>query len=234
MDGYGRARFRHQATGRVEVVLGRLDAGPDTVCASAAVLSEDERERAGRFACDRARRRFTVARARLRRLLGARLDVRPESVELVYGERGKPALAPSFTDSGLRFNLSHAGDVAVYAFSTAGEVGVDIEEVRAIRDADAVAAYAFSRRENECYRRLDARCKPLAFFRCWTRKEAFVKALGDGLSHPLDGFDVSLAPGEPARILRVGRTPGDGCGWRLRSFVPVPGLIGAVVHGIGE
>ncbi|MGH8745060.1 MAG: 4'-phosphopantetheinyl transferase family protein [Burkholderiales bacterium] len=222
------------ATIDVEVVSFRLDAGPATVRASAAVLAEDERERARRFVCDHARRRFIIARARLRRLLAARLAVRPESVALVYGKHGKPALAPALADSGLRFNLSHAGDFAVYAFSTSGEVGVDIEQVRAIQDADQVAAHAFSRRENECYRNLDARRRPLAFFRCWTRKEAFVKALGAGLSYPLGGFDVSLAPAEAARILRVGRTPGDRCGWTLRSFVPGPGLTGAVVHGAGE
>src|SRR5438876_1039495 len=76
---------------------------------------------------------------------------------------------------------------------------------------------------------LDPSDKPLAFFSCWTRKEAFIKALGDGLSHPLDRFDVSFEPGEPARILRVDSTPGDRCGWTLYSFVPGPGLIGAIV-----
>lgn len=213
----------------IEVVVTRLDVGPEAVRASAAVLSEAERQRASRFACARDRRRFTVARSRLRRLLGVRLDARPDSVELVYGGRGKPALARRFADSGLRFNVSHAGDVAAYAFSTRREIGIDIEAVRAIREADDIAARFFSHRENEAYLALDPSDKALGFFSCWTRKEAFVKALGDGLYHPLHSFDVSLAPREPAKIQRVENTPGDLCGWTLHSFLPAPGMIGAIV-----
>jgi 4'-phosphopantetheinyl transferase len=69
----------------------------------------------------------------------------------------------------------------------------------------------------------------MGFFNCWTRKEAFLKALGDGLHYPLDAFEVSLAPGEPARILRVAETPGEDCGWCLESFIPAPGYVGALV-----
>jgi len=213
----------------IDVVVTRLDVGPAAVRASAALLSEAERDRAGRFAFDRERRRFTVARARLRQLLGARLGVPPDSVELAYGHRGKPALARRFADSDLRFNLSHHDDVAVYAFARGREIGIDVEAVRVVPDADAIAAWMFSRRENEAYLALDPRDRPLGFFTCWTRKEAFIKALGDGLSHALDRFDVSLAPHEPARILRVDNTTGDHCDWTLYSFVPGPGLIGAIV-----
>ena len=233
MHRYRKAQERLQAKAHVELVVCRLDVGPEAVRASAAVLSEDEHERADRLVAGHTRRRFTVAGARLRRVLGARLHVRPESVELVYGERGKPALGRSFADSGLRFNLSRAGDVAIYAFSTEAEIGVDVEAVRAIPDADGIATHAFSRRESVAYCALAERDKRLGFFNCWTRKEAFVKALGKGLSYPLDSFDVSLAPGEPARILRVEHTPGDRCGWALHSFVPTPGYVGAMVYGGG-
>ena len=213
----------------IEVVVIRLAIGPAAVRASAVLLSDAERQRASRFVFDRDAHRFIVARARLRQLLAVRLGVRPESVELVYGARGKPALALPEADSDLRFNVSHRDEVAVYAFSFGREVGIDVEAVRMIRDADAIAARSFSRRENEAYRALDPRDRLLGFFNCWTRKEAFVKALGDGLSLPLDRFEVSLAPGEPARILRVGHTPGADCGWRLASFSPAPGFVGAVV-----
>jgi len=215
--------------GTVEVVSVRLDAEPAAVGEFAQCLSDGERLRASRFVFDRDRRRFIVGRARLRHLLASRLGVQPDAVELVYGPRGKPALARHFARSGLRFNVSHANDVAVYAFALGREVGIDVEAVRVIRDADDIAARFFSRRENEAYLALDPRDRPLGFFNCWTRKEAFIKALGDGLYHPLDRFDVSLAPGEPARILRVESTPGDGCGWALHSFLPGPGLIGAIV-----
>jgi 4'-phosphopantetheinyl transferase len=213
----------------VEVIVTRLVAGRAAVRASAALLAGAERRRACRFAFARQRGRFIVARARLRRLLGARLGVRPEVVELVYGAHGKPALAPRFAGADLHFNVAHCDDVVVYAFATGREIGVDIESVRPVPGGDAVAARFFSRREREAYRALQPGDRPLGFFNCWTRKEAFLKALGDGLSHPLDRFDVSLAPGEPARILRVDNTPGERCGWGLKSFSPAPGFVAAVV-----
>jgi len=209
--------------------MSRLDVRQETVHALAALLSDKERQRASRFVFDRERRRFTVARARLRQLLSARLGMRPDSVEFVYGTRGKPALAPSCAAADLRFNVSHSDDVAVYAFSHGREIGIDIESVRAIHNAEDIAARFFSHHENEAYLALDQRDRPLGFFNCWTRKEAFVKALGDGLYHPLDCFDVSLSPGAPAKILRVRNTPGENCGWMLQSFVPGPGLVGALV-----
>jgi 4'-phosphopantetheinyl transferase len=212
----------------IDVVVTRLAVGPAAVRASAVLLSDAERHRASRFVFDRDAHRFIVARARLRQLLAARLGVRPESVELAYGAWGKPALAPPGADSDLRFNVSHRDEVAVYAFSCGREVGIDVEAVRMIRDADAIAARLFSRREHEAYRALDPRDKPLGFFNCWTRKEAFVKALGDGLSHPLDSFDVSLAPGEPTELLRLENTPGNDSGWSLASFFPAPGYVAAV------
>ena len=213
----------------VEVVVARPDVGSDAVCASATLLSDRELERARRFAFDSDRGRYVVARALLRQLLAARLGARPESVELAAGARGKPALTGRCATSDLRFNVSHCEDVAVYAFASGREVGVDVEAVRALPDADDVAALWFSRHEHATYRALEPRDRPLGFFQCWTRKEAFIKALGDGLYHPLDRFDVSLAPGEPARILRVEDVPGDQCPWRLEAFSPVPGFVAAVV-----
>jgi len=215
----------------VEVVAARLDAAPRAVGELHALLSDTEKRRARRMAFGRDRRRFIVARARLRQLLGARLGVRPESVELAYGAHGKPALAPRFADADLRFNVSHCDDVAAYvlAFGGAREIGIDIEAVRVMSDADDLAARCFSDAERAAYRALDPPDRPLGFFNCWTRKEAFIKALGDGLGYPLDRFDVSLTPGEPARLLRVEDMSGDGCRWRMMSFLPAPGFVGAVV-----
>ena len=155
--------------------------------------------------------------------------MQPESVELTYSAYGKPALARRFADSKLYFNISHSEDVAVYAFAFDREVGIDVEAVRPLADADEIAARFFSRRENEAYCALDPRDRPLGFFNCWTRKEAFIKAIGDGLYHPLDCFDVSLAPGAPVKILRVEGNSGDPCGWCLDSFSPAPGFVAAVV-----
>jgi 4'-phosphopantetheinyl transferase len=213
----------------IEVVVTRLDAPPEVVEASAALLCEAERERARRFAFESGRRRFIVARAQLRRLLGERMGLPPDSIELACGPWGKPALAPRFSACGLRFNVSHCEDVAVHAFAQDGEIGVDVEAVRAVPDAADIVARFFSRSENEAYQALDSRDRPLGFFNCWTRKEAFIKAVGEGLSYPLDRFDVSLTPGKPARILRVDRMAGSDCGWTLHTFVPGPGLVGAIV-----
>ena len=196
----------------LQVVVARLDPGPHDARALALSLSQAERSRAARFRFERERRRFIVARARLRELLAERLHVPPESIELVYAREGKPALAERFARSGWRFNLSHCGELAVYAFSRAGEVGVDVEAVHAIAEADAIAARVYSRREHEAYRAAAPTERPLAFFRCWTRKEAFVKALGDGLAVPLERLDASAPPR----------------GWSIESFSPEPGFIGAL------
>jgi 4'-phosphopantetheinyl transferase len=222
-------RATHTPAGDIAVAATQLFAGSKSLCALAGLLSDAERERASRFVFDRDRRRFIVSRARLRQLLAARLGVPPESVEFTYGAHGKPAIVLGPADPDLRFNVSHCNDLAVYAFSYGLDVGVDVEAVRALPDADRIAARFFSPREKEAYRALDSRDKPLGFFNCWTRKEAFIKALGDGLGHPLDSFDVSLAPDKPAAILRVGVTPGDECGWRMESFAPAPGFVAAVV-----
>ncbi len=222
------------AIDEVEIAVAGLQVEPESVRASAALLSDAERQRASRFAFDRDRRRFTVAQARLRQLLAERLGVRPEAIELTQGVHGKPTLARRCGYPDLRFNVSHCGDLAVYAFARGREIGIDVEAVRALCDADEIAARFFSRRENEAYLSLDPDDRPLGFFNCWTRKEAFIKALGEGLSHPLDRFDVSLAPSEEAEILRVDDRPGDECGWCLQSFFPAPGFVASVVVEAGD
>lgn len=195
-----------------EVAMARLDAGPEEVRSLRAWLSDAERRRAERFRFERDRRRFIVARARLRELLGARLGVRPEAVELEYGKNGKPRLA----HGGWRFNTSHCDDVAVYAFSWERDVGIDIEAIRAVPEADAIAAQFFSHRERAAYLALAPHDRPLGFLKCWTRKEALSKALGGGLSTPSDELDIARAPG-----------------WRLHNFSPLPGFIAALAchHG---
>lgn len=203
---------------QIEVVMTALGTQAAQIRAAGVLLSAGERQRAARFAFDRDRRRYIAARALLRRLLGERLGERPEAIEFVYGRRGKPALAPRFAGSGLHFNLSHCDDVAVYAFARAREVGVDIEKVRPIPDADEIAKRFFSRRENLAYRALAAADRGPGFFNCWTRKEAFIKAHGSGLSLPLDKFVVSLDA--PARLLRTDFEPEALKGWTLHDLSP--------------
>jgi 4'-phosphopantetheinyl transferase len=213
----------------VEVVVARLDVEADALNVLAGWLRGEELQRACRFHFERDRRRFIVARGRLRQLLAARLGTDPRSIELAYAEQGKPLLAPGSAAVDWRFNVSHSRDLAVFAFCRGREVGIDVEAVYPVHDADAVAAHFFSGNELAAYRALDPRDREPGFFNCWTRKEAFVKALGDGLRHPLGSFDVSLAPEAVTRILRVGDTPGEDSGWCLRSFAPAPGYVAALV-----
>ena len=212
----------------IDIILARLDVPACDVDIAAAVLSADEHERADRFVFKRDRNRYIVARGKLRKLIGERLHLSPESIEFCYGEYGKPALAEQLRGQPLYFNISHSDNVAVFAFSRSLELGVDVEAIADMSDRDEVAAHCFSNHEIKKYKQLDDSQKPLGFFNCWTRKEAFVKALGDGLQCPLDSFDVTLSPGEPAEILRIGEHTGRECGWKLFSFAPLPGFVGAV------
>lgn len=211
----------------IEVVVTSLAATPAWVRAARAVLSPDERARADRFVHDGDRRRFVMARARLRELIGERLGVAPQSVQFGYGAYGKPSLATLHHD--IRFNIAHSEDLAVYAFASGVELGVDVERLRVIDDAARLVA-RFSPRERRAYESLPPGDRPVGFLNCWTRKEAFIKATGQGLSLPLDSFDVTLTPGKPAEILRVGTMRGAKCGWRLQSFSPAQGFVAALVH----
>lgn len=213
----------------VEVVVARLDLEANELNMLAGFLRKEERHRANRFHYERDRRHFIVARGRLRQLLAARLNINPGSVELACGNHGKPLLARGPAAMDWRFNVSRSRALVLFAFCRGREVGIDVEAVLPVHEADAVAAHFFSRNELADYRALDSRDRETGFFNCWTRKEAFVKALGEGLRYPLGDFDVSLAPAAAAKILRVGDAPGENCGWCLRSFSPVPGYVAAVV-----
>jgi len=214
--------------GGIELVVNRLDISSPAIHDAWQRLSSDERLRAERFAFALHRNRFVVARAGLRKLLGERLGVQPNEVDLESAAHGKPALGRRHAKDDLKFNISHSGGVVVFALARGREIGVDIEAVRPLPDRDDMAARCFSDKENEEFRNLPQSEKLEAFFNCWTRKEAVVKALGYGLSFPLDDFDVTLAPGRSARILRLGDMPAEKCGWDIRSFIPVPDYVGAV------
>ena len=212
----------------IEVVVKRLDTRAEAVAAAARLLSPAERLRATTFPAERDRRAFVVAQALLRELLGSRLAVAPETFEFVRDGRGKPALAPRFVASELRFSVDHTEDVAVYAFAHGLEVGIDVELVRDVPEVDRIGSGLFSHAECEAYGHLDPLDRSLAFLRCWTRKEALLKAIGTRAGPRLDRCTVSLTPGEPARILEVDGVPGERCGFTLSDFAPGQGFLGAV------
>jgi 4'-phosphopantetheinyl transferase len=211
----------------VHLWVARTDRGIDEIAQMRAVLSSDEQGRAASFIFDRDRNRFIAARAILRGLLASYLAAAPASIGLRYNQWGKPRLARRFARSGLRFNLSHSNDLAVYAFATATEVGVDVEEIRPGFAAEGIAEQFFSRAEVLALRSLPRELQAEGFFNCWTRKEAYIKALGGGLSIGLSNFDVSLRPRERAAILRA---PGsEQC--RLASFQLERDYVAAVAVG---
>lgn len=198
----------------VEILMASLDVAPQAERDAAALLSGDERWRASRFADARGRRRFTVARAELRRALGTRLRVAPQDVEFRYGPQGKPYLREGQGSPGLRFSVSHCGDVAALAFTAEGEVGVDIETLRPVPEADRIAGQLCSPAQWRAYQALAEHQKLRGFLSWWTRMEACVKAHGGGLGQPPGGFDaavvVEFTPG-PLLVGAVALAPtGDG------------------------
>jgi 4'-phosphopantetheinyl transferase len=192
------------------------------------LLAEDEISRADRFHFTKDRNHYIVARGLLRKLLASYLKVGAEELRFAYAEKGKPFLTEN--QHGLiNFNLAHSHELAVYAFSAERELGVDLEFIRKDFGGEKIAERFFSPREIDVLRTVPVDLKNEAFFNCWTRKEAYIKARGEGLSMPLDQFDVSLAPGEAAALLRNHKEPGETVRWSMQSVEMPDGYVAALV-----
>jgi 4'-phosphopantetheinyl transferase len=195
------------------------------------VLSPDERVRADRFHLARDRGRFIVGRGALRTLLGRYLGTEPARLGFRYGPQGKPALSEG---ASLQFNLTHSQGLALLAVAEGREVGIDLEQVRPMADAERIISRFFSPRECADFLALPEPERLPAFFRGWTRKEAYIKARGLGFSMPLDQFDVTLAPDAPPQLLRVEGTPRETERWSFCDLAPGPGFLAAMaVEGVG-
>ncbi len=202
----------------VHVWMASLDWPAHQVHALADILSEDERARAGRFVRERDQRRFIVCRGVLRTILGRYLGAAPSVLEFRYSAYGKPAINAGAGEPALRFNVSHADGVALYAVTRAREVGIDLERVRSRFATDEIAERFFSAREIAMLRAQAPASCPKAFFRIWTRKEAYLKARGQGLSASLRAFDVSVLPDEPVALLTTAWDPQEASRWRLEEL----------------
>lgn len=178
--------------GEAHVWRTRLDQPPERVDEFLRTLDDEERTRVSRFHFEKHRRNFVVGRGVLRLLLSRYLGTQPEDVRFEYGAQGKPVLGGEHRAAWLRFNASHSGEMALYAFVRDCDVGVDVEVIKGDFATEEIAERYFSAPEIEALRALPLMEKPAAFFRFWTRKEAYIKAIGTGLSHPLDQFDVTL------------------------------------------
>ncbi len=214
----------------VHVWSAALEQLPEQVAELQHVLSSAERERAGRYLMPAVRNQFIVARGLVRILLAGYLRKAPEAISFATGAQGKPALE----GGGLHFNLSHSGGLALFAFAELGEVGVDVEHVRPRVTYLDLADRFFAPTEAALLRRLGPEASLQAFFNGWTRKEAFLKATGLGLSYGSERVEVTLLPEDEARVVCVDGATGPAQRWSLTALAPAPGYVGALAiehHG---
>jgi 4'-phosphopantetheinyl transferase len=206
------------AADEVHVWRIALDWPPARIEAMTSLLSADERQKAGRFHFAQDRVRSIVGRGVLRTLLARWAKTEPKQLRFEYGSFGKPCLAGNFSDVPLQFNISHSGDLVLIALTVGRAIGVDVERVRNDLEADQIAARFFSPYERQALRSVPEHLRFGAFFDCWTRKEAYIKAIGGGFSLPLDQFDVSLTPGEPARLLATRPDAAEAGRWAIQPL----------------
>ncbi|MBE9125652.1 MULTISPECIES: 4'-phosphopantetheinyl transferase family protein [unclassified Coleofasciculus] len=194
-------------------------------------LSPDEQQRADRFYFERDRTHFIAGRGILRDILSRYLSLEPSQIQFAYSSRGKPALTN--TNKRLSFNVSHSHELALYAISPAPRLGIDLEYMRPMPDAEKLAKRFFSEREYSAIASLPPEEQQAAFFNGWTRKEAYLKATGDGLTG-LEEVEVSLLPGEPARLVSISGNSQAACRWLIYPLNPAPDYVAALaVEGQG-
>jgi 4'-phosphopantetheinyl transferase len=207
------------AADEVQVWRATLDQPQEQYSELMGVLSHEERARAGRYHFEADRKRSVLGRGLARILLGRCLGEPPERLAFEYNEFGKPQLADAGKPS-VEFNLSHSGELVLIALARGRIVGVDVEHVRPDMASGEIAARFFSPNECRVLAALPAEERCAAFFSCWTRKEAYLKARGDGLSLPLNTFDVAFAPGEEPRVIETRHDPAEAGRWQLRALHP--------------
>jgi 4'-phosphopantetheinyl transferase len=193
-------------------------------------LSIDERRKAESFRFERDRNRFIVSVGILRTILGYYIAVDPRELQFCYGSRGKPRLQGGSGKTGIQFNLSHSEGLALYAFCRDREVGIDVEYIRDVPEMAQIVQQFFSAGERIAFNALPDHKKREAFFNCWTRKEAFIKAIGEGLYQPLDAFDVSVEPGAPARLMTIRGNSAMASRYLIKDLQPAPGFVAALAQ----
>lgn len=213
------------ASGRADVWYADLGAHNERLPEYRSLLGSEEIQRADKFHFEKDRARFIVSHGILRLLLSDYLKVSPAGIAYHYSAYGKPTLPAQ-----IAFNMSHSGERGIFAFTipASDRIGVDIEQARPIDDAEKIVQRFFSPAEVAEFRALPTDESTACFYRAWTRKEAFIKALGDGLSYPLQAFDVSIKAAEPARLLRVRSDPHAVEKWTLADVSREPDYIAAL------
>jgi 4'-phosphopantetheinyl transferase len=216
------------AKNEVHVWRASLELPSSRVQALQQDLSEEELERAERFHFQRHQSHFIAARGLLRTILGRYLRTEPRRLHFRYGPKGKPELAGDTSSRALRFNVSHSHGLGLYAVTDDRQIGVDVERIRPDVAGEKIAERFFSPREAATLRELPAEVRQKAFYACWTRKEAYLKAIGEGITLRLDQFEVSVTPGEPAVLFSIHGDSKEASYWSLKALDPEPSYVGAL------
>jgi len=217
--------------GAVHVWLLDLDLSKEPIDDLAYPLSPEEQQRASRFQFARDRNRYIAGRGQLRQLLALYLKIPATNVQFSYGPAGKPQLSKLHIASPIQFNLSHSENTALLGITSEAEIGIDIERIRKINDSESVAKYSFATNEFERLMALPEIEQEAAFFRCWTRKEAFLKARGTGITENLHSFEVDFQYEQKARLLSIRSELGGLADWSLKTIPIGADWCGAVaVH----
>lgn len=206
------------AQGEIHLWQVALDSPPATVKRLRQILTVEEQIKARRFHWQKDQARFIITRGILRIILGRYLGTNPSAIDFCYGLYGKPALSKKV----LSFNLSHSYNLALYAIALNQEIGIDLEFLQTEVSYREIANQFFSAQEKAKLNRLPTHLQQQAFFRAWTRKEAYLKAIGRGLSLPLNQVEVSLLPTEPAILLNISWDSQEASRWLLQEFIPAP------------
>ena len=230
-DATSVARPPELPAGVVHLWSRRLESSQAELNSCYELLSNEERDRAQRFRIERPRTAFVLTRGTLRALLAHYRGIKAKAVRFQYASRGKPFLE---VEDGLCFNVSHADGLALMGFVKSRSIGVDIERVKPDTEVEKLAERFFSERECRDLRRLEGDEFRAAFFRVWTRKEAYIKATGEGLSLPLDQFDVSIAAGDRDALQATRPDAREAERWTVSDVAVRSGYTAAVAVAVGE
>ncbi len=227
---------REIAAGCVDIWRARIDLAPGDVSSFFELISADEQARADRFRYPHHRSRYIASHGILRKILGLYLDVPPKEICFAADSHGKPYLTAPCTPADLRFNLSHSRDMALYAVTRSRDVGIDVEHLERAGNSLEIARRFFAPAEADAIASAPDELRRKAFLTCWTRKEAFLKAKGDGLSIPLNAFEVTVWPESPPALLSVGWDASDHLKWVLFDIDPGGDYVAsiAVEQGVSE
>lgn len=198
-----------------------LAGSPEELAHYSSLLSADEKTRAEKFYFERDRHRYIFGRGILRTLLAGYLKINPSKIEFMYGAHGKPALKKAYHDKILQFNLAHSNDWGLYIFGWDRQLGIDLEHVRPLQDADDFAKRFFSRQESAWINSLPMDQKWGAFYKLWTCKEAFLKANGSGLTIPLNEAEIFIQDDNSAKLVSIGGVSDKAAKWQLEIFNPI-------------